>query len=104
MRLIGGTKKTEIFILMDIYHIKKYNATKLHVKHKKKNAVDKEFPIPTHETQVLQFSLYSDYLHESVSSFEHMEMYFQIIFEILEKFTIFIIDHLPRNEPLNGKY
>lgn len=33
MRLIGGTKKTEIFILMDIYHIKKYNATKLDVKH-----------------------------------------------------------------------
>lgn len=39
-----------------------------------------------------------------VSSFEHMEMYFQIIFGILEKFTIFIIDHLPGNEPLNGKY
>ena len=69
MRLIGGTKKTEIFILMDIYHIKKYNATKLHVKYLKKNAVNKEFLIPTNETQVLQFSLYSDYLRESSVKF-----------------------------------
>ena len=69
MRLIGGTKKTEIFILMDIYHIKKYNATKLHVKYLKKNAVNKECLIPTNETQVLQFSLYSDYLHESSVKF-----------------------------------
>ena len=96
MRLIGGTKKTEIFILMDIYHIKNITPQNL--------TLNIKFLIPTHETQVLQFSLYSDYLHESVSSFEHMEMYFQIIFGILEKFTIFIIDHLPRNEPLNGKY